>query len=442
VVVAQLFGVLGTLGESYFIEQVAFVFTLLGLAMVAFGTGPVRVFIPLAIILLLTIPMPYTLQAIVTLKLQLLSTNLGVAAIRLLQIPVFADGNIIDLGSYKLLVAEACSGLRYLLPLTCISFILAYLYQAPLWKRAIVVASAPLITVLINSFRIAVIAVLVNKFGLQMAEGFLHQFEGWVIFLLGALLLGVEILVLEGFRLSKVRVDTLLGGPIASRPVAARASLNGIAVATLLTLAAALAITTSIAWAQAHAPTPVRQTFASFPHQIRDWSGHEGKIDPTTLSVLNATDYYIGDFSEAATRTPVNLFVAYYDSLSKGAAIHSPRVCLPGNGWEFVSFEERDFGELAPETYGTFNRVVVQKGMQKILMYYWFQQRERRTANEFSMKYYLLVDSLKKSRKDGALVRIYTPILTGGDIGTSEAEARLRAFADIIIPKMSSYLPQ
>ena len=70
------------------------------------------------------------------------------------------------------------------------------------------------------------------------------------------------------------------------------------------------------------------------------------------------------------------------------------------------------------------------------------EQRERRTANEFSMKYYLLVDSLKKSRKDGALVRIYTPILTGGDIGTSEAEARLRAFADVIIPQMSSYLPQ
>jgi len=442
VVVAQLCGLLGTLGESHFVVQFAFVITLLGLAVVTFGTGPLRIFLPLTAILLLTIPLPYTLQAIVTLKLQLVSTNLGVAVIRLLQIPVFVDGNIIDLGSYKLQVAEACSGLRYLLPLTCISFILAHLYRAPLWKKAIVVASAPPITVLINSFRIAVIAVLVDNFGLKMAEGFLHQFEGWIIFLFGALLLGIEILVLERFRWDKVSITSLFAKPVAARPVAWPVSSNGMAAAAFFACAVAFAITTTIVWAQAHAPIPARQTFVSFPRQVGDWSGREGQLEPAILNVLKSTDYYIGDFSEAAKGTPVNFFVAYYESLSKSAAIHSPRVCLPGGGWEFASFEERDFGELAPGSRGTFNRVVIQKGEQRILMYYWFQQRERRTANEFSMKYYLLLDSLKKSRKDGALVRIYTPLLTGGDRGLAEAETRLRAFANVVIPQLSSYVPQ
>src|SRR5262245_31859865 len=83
VAVAQLGAVLGALGESYFIEQIAFILTLLGIAVVVFGTGPIRVFAPLTVLLLLTIPLPFTLQAVVTVKLQLLSTQIGEAAIRL-----------------------------------------------------------------------------------------------------------------------------------------------------------------------------------------------------------------------------------------------------------------------------------------------------------------------------------------------------------------------
>jgi len=438
VMFAQLCGIVGVLGESYFIEQIIFFITLLGIAVAVFGTGPSRIFLPLTIILLLTVPLPYTLQAIVTLKLQLLSTDLGVAGIRLLGIPVFVEGNIIDLGSYKLQVAEACSGLRYLLPMTCISCILAYLYQAPFWKKAVVVASAPPVTVLINSFRIAIIGVLVDKFGPQMAEGFLHEFEGWIIFLLGTMLLGVEILALEGFRFSQVNIEALLGARDADQPNSTPVVSYGAVTLVMLTCAAAVGVTTSIAWAHAHSLAPSRETFASFPSRIGQWSGQRSQLEPQILAILKATDYYIADFSEASSRSPVNLFIAYYDSLSKGAAIHSPRVCLPGSGWEFASFAEKDFRELQPGVPGTFNRVVIQKGSQEILMYYWFQQRERRTANEFSMKYFLLVDSFEQSRRDGALVRIFTPVLNG----IPDAEVRLQAFGKTVIPKLTPYLPQ
>ena len=74
-------------------------------------------------------------------------------------------------------------------------------------------------------------------------------------------------------------------------------------------------------------------------------------------------------------------------------------------------------------------------------MYYWFQQRERRSANEFTMKYYLLLDSLIKNWKDGALVRIYTPITAGGLKGVAEADDRLHAFAQAVLPTMKSYIP-
>ena len=99
------------------------------------------------------------------------------------------------------------------------------------------------------------------------------------------------------------------------------------------------------------------------------------------------------------------------------------------------------FQELQPGKSGTFNRTIIQKGDQKIIMYYWFQQRERRTADEFRMKYYLLIDSLFKNRKDGGLMRIYTPIAPNST-GVAEADDRLRAFARAALPTLQSYFPQ
>jgi EpsI family protein len=116
-------------------------------------------------------------------------------------------------------------------------------------------------------------------------------------------------------------------------------------------------------------------------------------------------------------------------------------VCLPGSGWEFSSIEQRGFGELAPHTSGTFNRIVIQKGEQRVLMYYWIQQRQRRTASEFSAKYYLLRDNILEGRRDGALVRLHTPITSPGPRGMAEAEERLRGFSKVALPELNGYLP-
>jgi exosortase D (VPLPA-CTERM-specific) len=444
VIAAQLGGLLGVLAESYYVEQISLVLTMLGLMLALFGARSLRTFLPLAILLMLTIPLPYTLQAMGTVKLQLLSTDIGVFLIRLVGIPVFVEGNIIDLGEHKLHVAEACSGLRYLLPLTCIGFLFAYLYHAPYWKKAIVLASAPVITLLINGFRIAVSAVLVDNFGIAMAEGFMHQAEGWIVFLLGTFLLFVVVLVLERFRTANINLDSIWESPSASNSVAARPlSLNGNAVAALLVCASALGAASAIAASHELTPDPVRQDFSSFPRQIANWKGHETLLDAEMVNALKATDYYSGSFARSSSRdaVEVGLFVGYYASLSKGGAIHSPRVCLPSSGWEFSSIEQRSFGELAPGTPGSYNRIVIQKGEQRVLMYYWIQQRERRTASEFSAKYYLLRDNLLEGRRDGALVRFHTPVTIPGERGLAEADARLRAFSKSALPELNGYLP-
>src|SRR3990167_92361 len=80
-------------------------------------------------------------------------------------------------------VVEACSGLRYLFPLASLAFISAYFFKTSLWKRAVVFVSSVPITIFMNSFRIGAIGVLVEYQGTGAAEGFLHYFEGWVIFM-------------------------------------------------------------------------------------------------------------------------------------------------------------------------------------------------------------------------------------------------------------------
>ncbi len=111
---------------------------------------------------------------------------------RLLGISVYLEGNVIDLGSYKLEVAEACSGLRYLFPLMSVGAIMAYLINGKAWARVVVFASTIPIAILMNSFRIGVIGVLVDRYGTEQATGILHFFEGWVVFMICLALLTLE----------------------------------------------------------------------------------------------------------------------------------------------------------------------------------------------------------------------------------------------------------
>ena len=169
---------------------------LIGISLVTIGKGTRYTVTPI-LLLLFAIPLPYVIEVVLTAKLQLISSSLGVSFIRLCQIPVFLEGNVIDLGVYQLQVVEACSGLRYLFPLMSLGFIAAYFYQASFWKRALVFLATIPITIFMNSFRIGAIGVLVDNWGISMAEGFLHDFEGWIIFMACAVLLFILIWLLE-----------------------------------------------------------------------------------------------------------------------------------------------------------------------------------------------------------------------------------------------------
>ena len=132
--------------------------------------------------LIFMLPLPQFVYWKLSIFLQLVSSELGVWFVQLAGVPVFLEGNVIDLGVYKLQVAEACSGLRYLFPILSFSYLFAILYRGPIWHKAVLLLMAAPLTVFMNSVRIGMIGVLVNSYGIGQAEGFLHFFEGWVIF--------------------------------------------------------------------------------------------------------------------------------------------------------------------------------------------------------------------------------------------------------------------
>lgn len=426
------------LSTIWVIEQYAFVVVIYGLTLALVGTKVFRRLWMAMLILLFTIPLPMFFANPLSLHLELISSALGVDVIRLFNIPVYLDGNVIDLGVYQLQVADACSGLRYLFPLMTLALIVAYFFRAPLWKRAVLFAASAPIAILMNSLRIGLIGVSVAYWGRKMAEGVLHYFEGWIVFMIstGLLLALAAALARFGRRPLRLRDAMLLDiGPAAPRSRAPRSRplpLPFLIATALITLVAVLAT-------QAHARTeiePSRAVFADFPMQLGRWQGQRSAMGAVYLDQLKLSDYLYATYRSGAN-PPVNVWVAYYDSQRKGDSTHSPASCLPGGGWQFQTF-----GRYSVEISGErlqVNRAVIAHGDDRELMYYWFPQRGRDITNEYLLKGYLLWDAIERDRTDGALVRLLIPLPAGTSAATGDLQ--LTAFARVFTPELPRYVP-
>ncbi|MEM6480737.1 MAG: VPLPA-CTERM-specific exosortase XrtD [Pseudomonadota bacterium] len=392
--------------------------------------------------LVFMLPLPQILYWKLTIFLQGVSSEIGVWFVQLAGVSVFLEGNIIDLGVYKLQVAEACSGLRYLFPILSFSYLFAILYRGPFWHKVLLLVMAAPVTVLMNSFRIGVIGVLVNQYGISHAEGFLHFFEGWVIFLSCIAILfltacALQRLTTEPKPLSEViDLDTEGLLPIAGRVFGIRPSV-ALAAAALLTLLV------SVAWSvrgDIKAPVIERQPFAAYPSQVGNWSSTTTRLDPQVERVLGASDYLNATFRTPGTGAAVNMFLAFYETQSEGEGIHSPEVCLPVGGWEIATLELHSI-DMSASGYGVFevNRAVIQKGLSKQLVYYWFEQRGKRMTNDILAKFSVLVDGFLMGRTDGALVRYVTEIKEGET--EADADARLQGFIAQSLERMPQFLP-
>jgi len=176
---------------------------------------------------------------------------------------------------------------------------------------------------------------------------------------------------------------------------------------------------------------PEHQSFVNFPMQLDGWNGKHDKLDEAFVDKLGMTDYLLANYVNEQ-QSLVNFYVAYYQSQRKGVSPHSPRVCIPGGGWEIAEFERI---EAAGQPV---NRVVIKKGNTRQLVYYWFQGHGRIVANEYINKWYLFVDAMVKNRTDGALVRLVTNVLPHEDI--KKADVKLLEFMAKSKPQLNKFI--
>ncbi|MEM7645069.1 MAG: VPLPA-CTERM-specific exosortase XrtD [Pseudomonadota bacterium] len=385
--------------------------------------------------LVFMLPLPMVVQWTTTTWLQTVSAEIGVAIVRAADIPVLLEGHIIDLGVYQLQVAEACAGLRYIFPILSFSYLTAILYRGPMVHKIVLFAMAAPLAVLLNAVRIGIIGILVDRFGISHAEGFLHIFEGWVIFGICLLILMASAALLA--RLRRVDgpiLDLDVSGlwPQAARIGGARPALPLLALA-LMTALASLA-TTRLTPAQSDIP---RVPLAVFPMDLGGWTGQTATLAPDIAEVLGATDYLDATYA-APNQPPVQLFVAWYARQGRGAGLHSPEICLPAAGWEIASIETRPT-TIAGDTFPANHAIIVQ-GLRRQMVLYWFDQRGTRLAGDWEAKFSAVRDSLLTGRSDGALVRFVTPI--GPDETDAEAGARLLALAETAVPRLAPHIPK
>jgi len=189
---------------------------------------------------------------------------------------------------------------------------------------------------------------------------------------------------------------------------------------------------------------PPRETLAGVPMLIDGWKGRrEADLSPEVMAVLGADDYILRTYFRG-TADVIGLYIGYHASQRQGDTIHSPLNCLPGAGWQPMEQAHTliDVND-APGNPGKapieVNRVIIQKGLDRQLVLYWYQSHRRVVASEYWGKVYTVLDSVRYNRTDAALVRVIAPIRDNARV--EDAEAMSIGFVQSLFPLLAPHLP-
>jgi EpsI family protein len=504
VVLSLLVLVLGVLGAELFLSRVSLLILLAGLIILFQGWTFFRaVLFPWAFLFLM-IPIPALVFNQITFPLQMLASNVAAEILQLLGVSVLREGNVINLPTMALEVAQACSGIRSLVSLLTLAIIYGYLMEKPLWVRWVLALAAVPITVAANDVRIIGTGLLVQYWDPEMAEGYFHASWGLITFVVSLIMLyGLHRLVRflfpekarqlfrssapastsvlpdltpfgtklfprllsyfeKGKHLAEVQVTELktteqLPSSVFEPAVGAVAkpgywspggghyppsALLGVRGSTASLILATLFIAAAAIFLQARARSevfPPRLALAQFPIQLGNWTGTNVAIDKEVLDVLGPGDFLLRVYQDQGKNRYLDLFVAYFRSQRAGDTIHSPKNCLPGAGWTQIESRRITISRPGHQPFPA-TRYVIAKGDARQVVLYWYWAHDRGVASEYWAKFYLVADSIKMTRSDGALVRITTPMFPGET--ADAAQQQLLSFTAEVIPLLDDYIPR
>jgi exosortase D (VPLPA-CTERM-specific) len=446
---AMLLIVVGQLGAELFLSRISMLIQVAGLIVLFRGWLFFRsVLFPWASLILM-IPIPKIILQNITFPLQMVASKVSTDLLRLFQVPVYREGNVINLPVMPLEVVEACSGIRSLLSLITLAIIYGYLLEKRIWVRVVLALSSVPIAITANGFRIFGTGMVAQQWGKENAEGFLHTFEGWLVFVVSLIML----FMLHGLicriwpeSQSKAENSDHSGNAestdrfLTAKEDRTRGPLKSLSLhfATAATLMLATAV-----YLQAHSQAevlPPREPLSALPYELGGWVGTDYSLDQQTLEILGPGDFLTRDYTDPSNpEARAELFIAYYPSQRVAETPHSPDHCLVGAG--FVP-SQRQIVQL-PGPNGSLipaNRYIVSKGTSRKLVLYWFQAHGRTLPSQYVAKYYLVADSLRMNRSDGSMVRLMTDMYSKES--ADSAQARLWAFGAQVAPLLDRYIPR
>jgi len=174
---------LGIFGADLFLQRTSFVVLAAGLVWTLLGQAMLHQVKFVLFVLLLAIPLPTILFNQITFPLQIVASKLASSLLPLAGVPVLREGNVIQLPTMQLEVAEACSGIRSLMSLFTVAVIYGYLLERSTWRRVVMALSSIPIAVAANGARIFGTGLCVQYWDPDKAMGFFHEFSGWLMFL-------------------------------------------------------------------------------------------------------------------------------------------------------------------------------------------------------------------------------------------------------------------
>ncbi len=421
---------LGELGSMITLLYIGLWGCAVGLIVTLYGKRARHLLFPI-LILVFIVPLPPFLNQTISFKLKLMASALSTEMLRATGISALLEGNIIDLGVGKLNVVDACSGLRYIMPIILMGLLVGYFFVRGIWRRLVILIIAMPLSVILNSFRIYITGIFTVNGHPELAEDTFHDFFGIAIFLTAFLTLGCMAFILK--RIGSQPPAAFWKDSFRSFP-GSKARFIMTACFCLLFAGGGLAMQKI----SSDSTCPPREQFASFPMAIGDWHGERQYISEKILDSLWSDDYLQAMYLKKGSPDVIHLLIPFYEYQGTHHTAHAPQSCLLGGGFSMRKSGKR-LVAVAPDRQIEIMTLLLEKGDNKVLAGYFFLQRGRVITNPWHNKFYLMWDALTKHRTDGALVRAELVMAPGRDV--DEAYEELMGFMIQLWPVLAEYVP-
>jgi EpsI family protein len=422
--------VLGDVGSMTALEQLSLLISVTGVVLLLFGRAMLRqVWFPIAYLLFM-IPVWEVATGPLQPPFQHVSATLGAEFLRLAGVPVRLDGLFLELPNVTLKVAEACSGVNFLVAILAIGIPQAYLLLRRQGDRVFVILFAVITALITNALRVAVIGVLAYH-GLAGPEihGPGHALQGMSVAVVGFVAVFAVVQLLARRARRRNTATSIPAAAVAIPTVPADTSVSRLA---LIVSAVFLAVASLHAFRPQH-PVDSRISVFTFPTDVGSWHAGAAISPPPLLGHAGADEEMSRTYSAPSGRA-VQLYVGYFryqvqakelvnEHMSELHRTASPIRLTLADG------STREANEVMRTTW---NR------QQYIL--FWYEINGRSVISRYRAKAWTIWDSLSRGRTNGALIMLLTDVPSG--TSTHDVAIETRSFARVVATTLGPFLPR